>query len=100
LPFFFIHIPFARRLHSYHVFLQQVTGSSSCAFAFALFSTATIQIATGHAPQRWITVLIHIVTSILFGAINAYNINIDMISGTFCSKNNKNPNTFFFEKRT
>ncbi|KAG0081055.1 hypothetical protein BGZ90_010373 [Linnemannia elongata] len=75
-----------RRVSSWFVgwlhFAAFVTGASSCAFAFALFSTAAIQIATGHVPQRWITVLIHIIISTLFGAINAYNINIDMISGT------------------
>ncbi|KAF9130374.1 hypothetical protein BG015_004016 [Linnemannia schmuckeri] len=76
--------PRLRRISSWLVgwlhFAAFVTGSSSCAFAFAFFSTAAIQIATGHVPQRWITVLIHIVISILFGAINAYNVNIDMIS--------------------
>ncbi|KAG0058753.1 hypothetical protein BGZ89_001000 [Linnemannia elongata] len=74
-----------RRVSSWFVgwlhFAAFVTGASSCAFAFALFSTAAIQIATGNVPQRWITVLIHIIISTLFGAINAYNINIDMISG-------------------
>ncbi|KAF8945247.1 hypothetical protein BGZ47_003006 [Haplosporangium gracile] len=76
--------PRLRRISSWFVgwlhFAAFVTGSSSCAFAFALFTTAAIQIATGHVPQRWITVLIHIIISTLFGAINAYNININMIS--------------------
>ncbi|KAG0293289.1 hypothetical protein BGZ96_003055 [Linnemannia gamsii] len=76
--------PRLRRISSWFVgwlhFAAFVIGSSSCAFAFALFSTATIQIATGYVPERWVTVLIHIIISTLFGAINAYNINIDMIS--------------------
>ncbi|KAF9913021.1 hypothetical protein EC991_005889 [Linnemannia zychae] len=76
--------PRLRRVSSWLVgwlhFAAFVTGSSSCAFSFALFTSAAIQIATGYAPQRWITVLIHIFVSIIFGAINAYNINIDMIS--------------------
>lgn len=32
------------------------------------------------APQRWVTVLIHIAVSIAFGLINAFQINIDMLS--------------------
>ncbi|KAK3844670.1 MAG: amino acid permease-domain-containing protein [Linnemannia gamsii] len=76
--------PRLRRISSWFVgwlhFAAFVTGCSSCAFAFALFTSAAIQIATGYVTQRWITVLIHIIISILFGAINAYNINIDMIS--------------------
>ncbi|KAG9070301.1 hypothetical protein KI688_009638 [Linnemannia hyalina] len=76
--------PRLRRISSWFVgwlhFAAFVTGTSSCAFAFALFSTAAIQISTGHVPQRWITVSIHIIISTLFGAINAYNINIDLIS--------------------
>ncbi|KAG0256494.1 hypothetical protein BG011_004463 [Mortierella polycephala] len=58
-----------------------VTGATSCAFAFALFTTAVLSIATGVAPQRWVTVLIHILVSIMFGFINAVHVNIDMISG-------------------
>ncbi|KAG0372914.1 hypothetical protein BGX24_012405 [Mortierella sp. AD032] len=81
--------PRLRRISSWFVgwlhFAAFVTGCSSCAFAFALFTSAAIQIATGYVTQRWITVLIHIIISILFGAINAYNINIDMISA------NRNP---------
>ncbi|KAG0219456.1 hypothetical protein BGX33_002726 [Mortierella sp. NVP41] len=42
-------------------------------------------IATGQVPQWWITVLIHIIISLLFGATNAYNVNIDMISGKLMS---------------
>ncbi|KAF9537932.1 hypothetical protein EC957_007434 [Mortierella hygrophila] len=76
--------PRLRRISSWFVgwlhFAAFVTGVSSCAFAFALFSAAAIQIATGHVPQRWITVLIHIIISSLFGAINAHNINVDIIS--------------------
>ncbi|KAG0270804.1 hypothetical protein BGZ95_001511 [Linnemannia exigua] len=76
--------PRLRRISAWFVgwlhFAAFVTGSSSCAFSFALFTSAAIQIATGYAPQRWITVLIHIIVSTLFGAINAYNIKIDMIS--------------------
>ncbi|KAF9132939.1 hypothetical protein BGW39_011027 [Mortierella sp. 14UC] len=45
-----------------------------------LIEYTAIQIATGYAPQRWITVPIHIIIPTLFGAINAYNINFDMIS--------------------
>ncbi|KAF9926493.1 hypothetical protein FBU30_003932 [Linnemannia zychae] len=56
------------------------TGACSCAFAFALFATAIVQIVTEQVPQRWVTVLIHVVTSILFGVLNAYDIYIDIIS--------------------
>ncbi|KAF9181491.1 hypothetical protein BGZ51_005396 [Haplosporangium sp. Z 767] len=64
-------------------FFAFVTGVTSCAFAFALFTTAAMSIATGVAPQRWVTVLIHILVSIMFGFINAIHVNIDMISVIF-----------------
>lgn len=57
-----------------------MTGATGCAFSFALFATSAIEIATGVIPQRWVTVLIHIAVSITFGLINAFQINIDMLS--------------------
>ncbi|KAI1300380.1 hypothetical protein EDD11_006224 [Mortierella claussenii] len=61
-------------------FFALTTSVTSCAFSFALFSTSAIEIATGSVPGRWITVLIHISVSILFGAMNALSLNVDMIS--------------------
>lgn len=57
-----------------------MTGVTGCAFSLALFATSAIEIATGVIPQRWVTVLIHIAVSIAFGLINAFQINIDMLS--------------------
>lgn len=61
--------------------LLQATGATSCAFSFALFATSAIEIATGVVPQRWVTVFIHCVVSVAFGAINALHINVDLASG-------------------
>lgn len=61
--------------------ILQATGATSCAFSFALFATSAIEIATGAVPQRWVTVLIHCIVSVAFGAINALHINVDLASG-------------------
>ncbi|KAF9115841.1 hypothetical protein BGX27_006082 [Mortierella sp. AM989] len=66
--------PKLRRLSSW------VTSTASCAFSFALFGTAAIQLATGSNPGRWVTVFIHIIISILFGAVNALHLNVDIVS--------------------
>ncbi|KAG0337476.1 hypothetical protein BG004_007629 [Podila humilis] len=83
-------------------FFAFVTGATGCAFSFAVFSTSVIEIAAGVVPQRWVTVLLHIAVSIVFGLINEFKLNIDMISvvwhfvGPICilltiSGANKNP---------
>ncbi|KAG0320699.1 hypothetical protein BG000_003477 [Podila horticola] len=76
--------PHLKRISSWIVgwlhFSAFVTGATGCAFSFALFATSAIEIASGVAPQRWVTVLIHIAVSIAFGLINAFQINIDMLS--------------------
>ncbi|KAF9216759.1 hypothetical protein BGZ59_008261 [Podila verticillata] len=76
--------PHLKRISSWVVgwlhFFAFVTGATGCAFSFALFATSAIEIATGVIPQRWVTVLIHIAVSIAFGLINAFQININMLS--------------------
>ncbi|KAF9980518.1 hypothetical protein BGZ75_008341 [Mortierella antarctica] len=61
-------------------FFAFATGATSCAFSFALFATSAIEIAGGFVPQRWVTVLLHVFVSILFGAVNALQLNLDMYS--------------------
>ncbi|KAF9303390.1 hypothetical protein BGZ74_003828 [Mortierella antarctica] len=76
--------PHLKRISSWVVgwlhFSAFVTGVTECAFSLALFATSAIEIATGVVPQRWVTVLIHVAVSIAFGFINAFKINIDMLS--------------------
>ncbi|KAF9572328.1 hypothetical protein EC968_010052 [Mortierella alpina] len=61
-------------------FFAFATGATSCAFSFALFATSAIEIAVGFEPQRWVTVLLHVFVSILFGAVNALQLNLNMYS--------------------
>ncbi|KAF9338338.1 hypothetical protein BG006_005320 [Podila minutissima] len=76
--------PHLKRISSWVVgwlhFSAFVTGVTECAFSLALFATSAIEIATGVMPPRWVTVLIHVAVSIAFGFINAFKINIDMLS--------------------
>ncbi|KAF9205592.1 hypothetical protein BGZ49_003804 [Haplosporangium sp. Z 27] len=76
--------PKLRRFSSWVVgwlhFCALATGTASCAFSFALFGTSAIQISTGTIPSRWVTVLIHIIASLLFGVVNALNLRVDVIS--------------------
>ncbi|CAO3567648.1 unnamed protein product [Mortierella alpina] len=61
-------------------FFAFATGATSCAFSFALFATSAIEIAGGFVPERWVTVLLHVFVSILFGAINALQLDLNMYS--------------------
>ncbi|KAF8933402.1 hypothetical protein BGZ58_006376 [Dissophora ornata] len=78
--------PHLKRISAWTVgwlhFFSFTMGATACAFSIAVFGAAGLQIATGVAPQRWVTVFIHIVVSALFGVFNAYSFDVDFISGT------------------
>ncbi|KAG0243518.1 hypothetical protein BGW41_002058 [Actinomortierella wolfii] len=61
-------------------FLAYTMGVSSVCFSFSLFATAGIQVVQGVTPPRIVTVTIHIVASVLCGAVNAFKIELSLLS--------------------